>query len=409
MDVTDSRSTDRFDLAEVLRAEYTRLRPDWTPEAMDEALRTMPARPSKEDPLTTAVAKLHWVAHHPPDGQPLAALCLSGGGIRSATFNLGVIQALARAKVLDRFDYLSSVSGGGYVASWLQGWLYRARHGDQGQLLVGSQRLDKIRIDLQGARNDPIRPEARAIRHLREYSNYLTPQLGLLSADTWTSIAIVVRNIFLNWLVLLPLLAAILAMPLLAIATWGPVSEDGLGPMGEIVLCWLGLAFALVGLVFMNALRGVTREEGFACPLPVDAPPPPGGLRQRLGQLKDQFVPLALVPLLAGVASVVAGISWSDLDPYTRAGGFHAALWPSAVLGLALPIAAFLISIPVQRYLGGDWPGAIPVDFFAVIAAGVVETLAYAFHPLALGDDGARLASTTRTASSRRPWCWDRY
>src|SRR5215468_5394169 len=61
-----------------------------------------------------------------PDPQAVSALCFSGGGIRSATFNLGVIQALAKSGLLMRFDYLSSVSGGGYIAAWLQGWLKRA-------------------------------------------------------------------------------------------------------------------------------------------------------------------------------------------------------------------------------------------------------------------------------------------
>ena len=44
-------------------------------------------------------------------------LALSGGSIRSATFALGVLQALAKAKLLSRFDYLSTVSGGGYLGS----------------------------------------------------------------------------------------------------------------------------------------------------------------------------------------------------------------------------------------------------------------------------------------------------
>jgi len=35
-----------------------------------------------------------------------SALCLSGGGIRSATFNLGILQGLARHGLLDKFDYL---------------------------------------------------------------------------------------------------------------------------------------------------------------------------------------------------------------------------------------------------------------------------------------------------------------
>src|SRR5262245_25394760 len=57
--------------------------------------------------------------------RPLTARCLSGGGIRSATFNLGVLQRLAKIGLLADFDYLSSVSGGGYIASWLRTWMRR--------------------------------------------------------------------------------------------------------------------------------------------------------------------------------------------------------------------------------------------------------------------------------------------
>ncbi|RMF11362.1 MAG: hypothetical protein D6763_03425 [Alphaproteobacteria bacterium] len=49
----------------------------------------------------------------------LAGLALSGGGIRSATFNLGVVQTLARNGVLAQIDYLSTVSGGGYLGACL--------------------------------------------------------------------------------------------------------------------------------------------------------------------------------------------------------------------------------------------------------------------------------------------------
>ena len=47
----------------------------------------------------------------------LTGLGISGGGIRSASFGLGVLQALHRAKKIKDLDYLSSVSGGGYVSS----------------------------------------------------------------------------------------------------------------------------------------------------------------------------------------------------------------------------------------------------------------------------------------------------
>src|SRR4051812_6702409 len=72
-----------------------------------------------------------------------AALCLSGGGIRSAAFCLGVIQALAvhprsfpqggaesvgkaDKSLLSTFHYLSTVSGGGYIGSWLSAWRARS-------------------------------------------------------------------------------------------------------------------------------------------------------------------------------------------------------------------------------------------------------------------------------------------
>ena len=49
----------------------------------------------------------------------LLGLAFSGGGIRSATFNLGVLQGLSKIGLLKQVDYLSTVSGGGYIGSWL--------------------------------------------------------------------------------------------------------------------------------------------------------------------------------------------------------------------------------------------------------------------------------------------------
>jgi Patatin-like phospholipase len=45
-------------------------------------------------------------------------LALSGGGVRSATFGLGVLQGLGKSSVLRELDYISSVSGGGFVGCW---------------------------------------------------------------------------------------------------------------------------------------------------------------------------------------------------------------------------------------------------------------------------------------------------
>jgi hypothetical protein len=134
-----------------------------------------------------------------------AALCLSGGGIRSATFNLGVLQSLARHGLLTRFHYLSTVSGGGYIGSWLTAWI----HNEGG-------RPEDVARRLASSAQSPLDPEPSAVRHLREYSNYLSPKLGLFSADTWSLAAAYVRNLLLNWAVLLPIFAGVLILPRLA-------------------------------------------------------------------------------------------------------------------------------------------------------------------------------------------------
>ena len=103
-----------------------------------------------------------------------AALCLSGGGIRSATFALGVLQGLAKVKVLPQFHYLSTVSGGGYLGGWLTAWLHHSRD-DVAAVADSLATLDS---------SDKLDPEPPPVSHLRDYSNYLAPRPGLLSADT---------------------------------------------------------------------------------------------------------------------------------------------------------------------------------------------------------------------------------
>jgi len=128
-----------------------------------------------------------------------------------------VIQALARLGLLGRFDYLSSVSGGGYIAGWLKAWLHRVPMEGVVEELTERNRQAEF---------NPLAPEARPLDHLREYSNYLTPRVGLFSADTWAAAALLVRNLILNWLVLVPALAALVAIPqaALVVASGSPLA-----------------------------------------------------------------------------------------------------------------------------------------------------------------------------------------
>ncbi len=156
---------------------------------------------------------------------PLAALCLSGGGIRSATFNLGMLQGLASIGLLDKFNYLSTVSGGGYIGSWLSSWTRDAA-------------IAEVSTELENP--FPDGNEIRQIRFLRDYSNYLSPRVGLLTLDTWTLFAIYLRNLLVNWLMLVPLLFAILVLPRLYIAYLEPLGD-------QAGFLWSGFAFGVLG------------------------------------------------------------------------------------------------------------------------------------------------------------------
>jgi hypothetical protein len=139
----------------------------------------------------------------------LSALAFSGGGIRSATFNLGVIQALAEMRLLRRFDYLSTVSGGGYIGGWLSKWIHE-QGGD----------VTKVEKELgdEKSRDEIPRRQPWPVQFLRRYSNYLTPRTGFFSADTWTLICIYCRNTGLNMTILFCWLALVFLTPRLILS-----------------------------------------------------------------------------------------------------------------------------------------------------------------------------------------------
>ncbi len=117
------------------------------------------------------------------------------------------MQGLARCGLLEKFHYLSTVSGGGYIGSWLSAWIKNDPNGIRGVVDELKRRPDST-----------LNPEPRPIRHLRDFSNYLAPKSGLTSVDFWTLITTFIRNMFLNWLVLISWLAAAMMVPRLYLA-----------------------------------------------------------------------------------------------------------------------------------------------------------------------------------------------
>lgn len=129
-----------------------------------------------------------WPTARPPStALGLVGLAFSGGGIRSATYNLGVVQMLAQNGLLKYVDYLSTVSGGGYTGSCLSSLLNNPQAGPEG--------------DAFPFRHQPSIEEPDAFRYLRNNSNYLAPGGSL---DALRIPALLLRGILINLLLFLP-------------------------------------------------------------------------------------------------------------------------------------------------------------------------------------------------------------
>src|SRR5690349_6242974 len=88
----------------------------------------------------------------PVNGAGLIGVALSGGGLRSTAFALGVLEALKDAGVLSKVHYLSTVSAGSYIGGWLSA--------------ASARRPGFI---------DPAADWGRSIRYLRRHSPSVLP------------------------------------------------------------------------------------------------------------------------------------------------------------------------------------------------------------------------------------------
>lgn len=132
----------------------------------------------------------------PPD-DPSIGIAMSGGGIRSATFNLGLLRVLEAKGLLKLADYLSTVSGGGYVGSYFI-----------------ANRLAGRTVEQDETTPYPDATEAvKALKHLRRFGNYLSPAVGLFSVDTWSMVMVWFRNTSVLQVFLLCIFAMVLLMP----------------------------------------------------------------------------------------------------------------------------------------------------------------------------------------------------
>jgi hypothetical protein len=253
----------------------------------------------------------------PNENANVVGLALSGGGIRSSAFCLGALQALNEAGVLEQVDYLSTVSGGGYIGCSLSAGL----ESTQGKFPFESRIVEE---------------EAASVQHLRDHSNYLFPHGAI---DVLHNASIYVRGLVANFLLIMPFLLIAAAATIVLNPTidglrqpnvYGPRWLELLhfGPF--IVTAYLGLIL-LVLVVAWSLLRSRSAVQNTA------------------------EVPSAPTSFIGWAVLLVLFSAFCELQPFVLAAMFDTAGtgFFAAALGLINKISVALAPVAaVIAYLG---------------------------------------------------------
>lgn len=351
-----------------------------------------------ENPRAASPTSTPWLGCPPED---LLGIALSGGGIRSATFSLGLLQGLYEHGILRCFDYLSTVSGGGYAGSFWTAWRVREAQRYRRGVAAATQadivrirsewenaeakwladgtpeskeaaRIAKLEVDAAVARaaiTDPLlsgprefpgggekctAAEPSEVRHLREFSNFLAPRLGVFSYDTGRAAVTVLSSmlvsllaacsvvalVMLGWAFTVWSLTAIartrtwdLAFPSLALrwVVWGQVATYAVG-----TLLIRGFPRSIAEWMWHRIPRGV-REYLRNRPI-----------RKRLLQV-----------LLSSTATAVAVLAWGVAGPGRNE--FSGVLRLPSPIALLLSLTAVLLLLCelawLRRREASSWAG----------------------------------------------------
>jgi len=328
---------------------------DHSSPELSGTLGSLPAIPKELSALEAAlVARRRAAAGLAGEKGPEVGLALSGGGIRSATFSLGVIQALARHGLLRRFDWLSTVSGGGYAGSFL-GRLYTRSKED----LIGAlPRLLQPAADTKLSTTDLVErilaePRSKPVSFLRENGRYLSPNGA---GDLLLAGAVAVRNTVSIHVVL----GALLVSLFLLLEALGILRGDG--------LLHAALASALAAVLF-----GILYWAGQPFFRPGRDPFPARRFNNLLSRATLFFILVALVLLVFSGIGALAGVSYRKLGgPQLSPGNALSGVFGAG--GLFAAVRALFKKLPT-----GEERSRIPVEVIAAAGALVLSVFLVTF------------------------------
>ena len=382
----------------------------------------------------------------------LVGLALSGGGIRSATTNLGILQTLSRLGVLPMVDYLSTVSGGGYIGSCLSSLLL-LNHQRLGRLdadhapLFSTERASFPLSDQRATSsceasfsgkddgNDvapPLNGQTQ-VSHLRTHGDFLIARAGVFRRETLRAIGNLVTGTSYSVTVVLLALLLVAAVTMAA-AEWlvgptslddhlarswtersstAPASRDAPSLRDEVAQLWsavsndagalwaggatylvpLALAFA-VGIIVAAATFFLMRWRASLMP-------------HRVGDPTDDEPERRLITA-AGAALLLATIAFSVVLPGQRYSPGIAWLFIPTVVMVGARLASVVIALrlPDSRLLagrtGGGWSrsgrslwgayqGITSYGLVAALTAAVVPLMAYTVARYGLYEAGSAL------------------
>jgi len=311
-------------------------------------------------------------------------LALSGGGIRSAAFCLGALQGMdavpppgkdevrtagdQKASIIDRIDYLSTVSGGGYI----------------GASMTAAMSINGGKFPFRSLLDQDETP---AVQHIRDHSNFMFPNRDSVLG----TVAIYLRGLAVNLSIVAPWVLATAGVFLAASTVVEAYSEFFAGGAASIwALYALGVALILWGIDRSRARHASSSDVrssipnwfgkgllAIACVVFLDVSTTllqwlqsDGWKEWNLAAFAGILAPLSavfgfLAPRLAEAITKTAG----QTAIATSIGRYigMAILWiGAAIVPLLLWIAALLLALP---YLDKPWPAAAVYGVVAIIGS----------------------------------------